>query len=54
MAQSYEQKENIELTILKTRMDEFQKELTKKVSTCATLAEFNDLTTLLESKANIT
>jgi hypothetical protein len=54
MAQTFEQKESIELTILKTRMDEFQKELTKKVSACATLSEFNDLTTLLETKANIT
>jgi hypothetical protein len=31
----------MELTILKTRMDEFQREIIKKVSTCATLAEFN-------------
>lgn len=49
-ARSLEEKENMELAILKTRMDEFQKEISKKVTTCATLNELNDLATILESK----
>ena len=47
LTHSVEQKENMELTILRTRMDEFQKEITKKVSACATLSELNDITNAL-------
>ena len=48
-----EEKENVQLEILKTRMNEFQRQITKKVSTCATLQEFNTLTEVLETKANV-
>ena len=40
----------MELTILKTRMDEYQKEITKKVGACATLSEFNEIANILEAK----
>ena len=41
VAVSAEERENVELSILRTRMDEFQREITKKVGMCATLEEFN-------------
>ncbi len=47
------EKESTELAILRARMDEFQKEITKKVTNCATLQELSELTSIVEAKVNI-
>ena len=43
----------MELTILQARMDEFQKEISKKVASCVTLTEFQDLINIVEQKVNV-
>ena len=48
-----ESKEGVEVAILKTRMDEFQREIGKKVSGCATLSDLKELAIVVEGKGNV-
>ena len=40
----------VEIAILKARMDDFQKEISKRVGACATLPELQEVLTLLDGK----
>jgi hypothetical protein len=47
------EQEGLEVSILKARMDDFQKEISKRVGACVTLPELQEVLTLLDGKANV-
>ncbi len=41
-----------EVRILKARFEDFQKDIIKRVGSCATLGEFQELVSIVEDKVN--
>jgi hypothetical protein len=47
MRATEDHKESLEVSVLKARMDDFQKEISKRVGACVTLPEFQEVLNIL-------